>query len=214
MIVEQQVKEVRPEWPPADGGVLTEIMIQGPQHSYTHAFPLENMLHASTLAGRFSPPAVEVGDRAPNFAIVGLDGVTRTLDDFAGKPLILRLSRAVSELLVCPLCTPGLLELNEIYGDFEAGGLQLAVVFSTDPEITARIPATQGLNYPLHSDPTWDLFRAYGTGHVLLAPRQAWAIVDGEGIVRWIWRLSDAGGSHRVMLPSEVLAVARDLFGG
>ena len=211
--MEQQVKEARPEWPPADGRVLTEIMIQGPQHSFTHAFPLENMLHASTLAGRLSPPPVEVGDGAPDFAIVGPDGVTRTLADFAGKPLVLRMSRAVSELLVCPLCTPGLLELNANYADFEAAGLQLAVVFSTDPEVTARIPGTQGLTYPLHSDPTWDLFRAYGTGHVLLAPRQAWAIVDGEGIVRWLWRVGDAGGSHRVMLPSEVLAVARDLFG-
>jgi peroxiredoxin len=154
-----------------------------------------------------------VGDRAPDFAIIGLDGVTRTLEDFGGKPLVLRLSRAVSELLVCPLCRPGLLELNQIYDDFEASGLQLAVVFSTDPGVTARICETQELTYPLHSDPTWDLYRAYGTGHVLLAPRQAWVIVDGEGIVRWLWRLGDAGGSRRVLLPSEVLSVAHDLFG-
>jgi peroxiredoxin len=211
--VENQAKEERPQWPPADGRVLTEIMNEGPMHSYVHAFPLENMLHASTLAGRLAPGTVAVGDPAPDFAIVGLDGITRTLQDFAGKPLVLRLSRAVSELLVCPLCTPGLQELNGIYDDFEASGLQLAVVFSTAPEVTARIPETQGLTYPLHSNETWDLYRAYGTGHVLLAPRQAWVIVDGDGIVRWLWRLGDAG-SHRVMMPSEVLVVARDLFGG
>lgn len=206
------VEETQPDWPPA-GGVLTEIMNQGPVHSHTHAFPLENMLHASTLAGRPGPRPVTVGEPAPDFAILGLDGVTRTLEDFAGQPLVLRLSRAVSELLVCPLCTPGLLELNDIYEDFGDNGLQLAVVFSTEPDITARISQTQGLSYPLHSDPTWDLYRAYGTGHVLMAPRQAWAIVDGAGIVRWIWRLGDSTESHRVLLPSEVLAVARDLFG-
>ena len=101
------------------------------------------------------------------------------------------------------------MELNEIYNDFESTGLQLAVVFSTDPEITSRVAEGQGLSYPLHSDPTWDLFRAYGTGHVLMAPRQAWAIIDGEGIVRWVWRLADSGESHRVVLPSEVLGIAR-----
>ena len=210
--MDEQTIEALPEWPPADGRLLTEIMNQGPVHSFTHAFPLENMLHASTLAGRPGPAPVAVGDRAPDFALVGLDGVTRTLEDFAGKPLVLRLSRAVSELLVCPLCTPGLLELNTIYEDFESSELQLAVIFSTDPEVTARIPEAQGLAYPLHSDSTWDLYRAFGTGHVLLAPRQAWAIIDGQGIVRWLWRLGDTAGYHRVLLPSEVLAVARDLF--
>jgi peroxiredoxin len=208
-----ETRQIRPEWPPADGGVLSAITNQGPMHSYVHAFALENMVHASALTGRPAPPAVEVGDRAPDFALIGLDGLTRTRDDFVGQPLVLRLSRAVSELLVCPLCVPGLLELNEIYDDFEASGLQLAVVFSTEPEITARITETQGLTYPLYSNPTWDLYRAYGTGHVLLAPRQGWVIVDAEGIVRWVWRLGDTG-SRRVMLPSEVLAVARDLFGG
>jgi peroxiredoxin len=210
-IVTDVAQGTRPVWPPTDGRLLTEVMTQGPVHSYTHAFPLENMLHATPLAGRPVGAAVAVGDPAPDFVLVGMDGVTRTLADFWGKPLVLRLSRAVSELLVCPLCTPGLQELNTLYGDFEAAGLQLAVVFSTDPDVTARIPETQGLSYSLHSDPTWDLYRAYGTGHVLLAPRQAWAIVDGEGIVRWVWRLSEATGS-RVPLPSEVLTVARELF--
>jgi peroxiredoxin len=200
-----------PSWPPADARIGGDIGIQGPVRSFTHAFPLENMLHVTPIAGRPAPEPVAVGDPAPDFTLLGTDGVTRTLADFRGRPLVLRLSRAVSELLVCPLCTPGLQELNAIYGDFEASGIQLAVVFSTEPEVTARIPGTQQLTYPLHSDPTWDLYRAYGTGHVLLAPRQAWAVIDGEGVVRWIWRLTEKA-DHVVAMPSEVLALARDLF--
>jgi peroxiredoxin len=203
--------DTRPVWPSADRRLLAELSNQGPVHSLTHAFPLENMLHATPLAGRAVGAPVEVGQPAPDFAIIGTDGVTRTLADHRGRPLVLRLSRAVTELLVCPLCTPGLQELNTIYGDFEAAGLQLAVLFSTDPDVTARIPETQGLSFLLHSDPSWDLYRAYGTGHVLFAPRQAWVIIDGEGIVRWVWRLSEAGGS-KVPLPSEVLEIARGLF--
>jgi peroxiredoxin len=208
----QETTRTEPGWPAADGALFTEVLHQAPVHSSVHAFPLENMLHASTLVGRAAPLAVQVGDRAPDFVLVGLDGVTRTLADFRGRPLVLRLSRAVSQLLVCPLCRPGLEELNSIYQDFEASGIQLAVVFSTTPEVTAQIRETCGLSYPLHSDATWDLYRAYGTGHVLLAPRQAWAIVDGDGIVRWLWRMSAATGGHAVPLPSEVLAVARDLL--
>jgi peroxiredoxin len=206
------VSQARPTWPPADRGLLTALMNQGPVDSYIHAFPLENMLHVSAVMGRAAPDPVEVGDPAPDFAIVGAGGVTRTLTDFLGRPFVLRLSRAVSELLVCPLCRPGLQELNTIYDEFERGGMPLAVVFSTSPEVTAQIRVSQGLSYPLHSDPTWDVYRAFGAGHVLLAPRQAWAIVDGAGIVRWLWRTGGATGGERVPLPSEVLAVARDLF--
>jgi hypothetical protein len=78
------------------------------------------------------------------------------------------------------------------------------------PEVTELIRETCGISYLLHPDATWDLYRAFGAGHVLLAPRQAWAIVDSDGIVRWLWRMSAATGGHRVPLPSEVLAVARD----
>jgi peroxiredoxin len=196
-------------WPPADGAFLAEVMSPAPAHSAVHAFPLENMLHISPLAGRRAPAAVAVGDRAPDFVLAGTDGVTRTMADFRGQPLVLRLSRAVSELLVCPLCRPGLEELNANYGEFEASGLQLAVVFSTEPDVTERIRESCALSYPLHSDATWNIYRAYGTGHVLMAPRQAWAIVDSDGIVRWVWRLGGSG-AQRVPLPSEVLAIARD----
>ena len=207
----QEGRDLRPTWPPASSRVLTEIMYQGPVSTSTHAFPLENMLHISPLAGREVDARAVVGEPAPDFSIVGSEGIVRTLADFRGQPLVLRFSRAVSELLVCPLCVPGLQELNTIYDDFEAAGLQLAVVFSTEPDVTARIAELQGLSYPLHSDPSWNVYRAYDTGHVLLAPRQAWAIVDADGILRWVWRLGEAGGST-VAMPSEVLAVARDLF--
>ncbi len=206
------MSRTEPGWPTAGGALFTEVVHQAPVNSSVHAFPLENMLHASALAGRAAPVAVQVGDPAPDFAVVGLDGLTRTLADFRGRPLVLRLSRAVSELLVCPLCRPGLQELNSIYQDFEANGIQLAVVFSTAPEVTEQIRETCGISYLLHSNATWDLYRAYGTGHVLLAPRQAWAIIDSDGIVRWLWRMSAATDGHGVPLPSEVLALTRDLL--
>jgi hypothetical protein len=46
----------------------------------------------------------------------------------------------------------------------------------------------------------------------LSAPRQAWVILDGEGIVRWVWRSGQREGGSRVPMPMEVLAVADELF--
>lgn len=83
---------------------------------------------------------------------------------------------------------------------------------STTPEQSDATIEHLGLNYPLYSDPTWEIYRAYGTGHVLMATKQAWAIVDGDGVIRWIWR-SGQEGSTGVPMPMEVLAVADGLFG-
>jgi peroxiredoxin len=205
------VREAPPAWPPSDPQVLISFMYQGPVSSSTQVFALENMLHSTPLAGRSIPPRVAVGEPMPDFTLVDADGATRTLADFRGRPLVLRFSRAVSELLVCPLCLPGLEELKSVYDDFEASGIELAVLFSTAPDVTARIGESLGLTYPLYSDFTWSAYHGADTGHVFMAPRQAWAIIDADGILRWAWRVHEDGDT--VAMPSDVLRVARDLFG-
>jgi hypothetical protein len=47
---------------------------------------------------------------------------------------------------------------------------------------------------------------------VLSAPRQAWVIIDGDGVVRWIWRSGQRGTRTAVPMPTDVLAVADELF--
>ena len=197
-----------PSWP-LSARMFTTLMHQGPVSSSVHSFSLESM-RSMRPATRVGTPA-EVGAAAPDFSIERTDGRTAGLADFAGRPLVLYLARAVTPTLVCPLCTPALTELNEIADDFEQAGVGLAVVFSIETAETAAIAADAGLRYPLWSDPSWDLFRAYGTGHGLYAPRQAWAVVDPDGVLRWTWRLSEAADGETLPLPSSVLAIARDL---
>lgn len=197
-----------PSWP-LSARMSTTLMHQGPVSSSVHAFSLESM-RSMRPATRVGTPA-EIGAPAPDFRIERTDGRTATLADFAGRPLVLYLARAVTPTLVCPLCTPALTELNDIADSFEEAGVGLAVVFSTGTDDTSAIATEAGLRYPLWSDPTWELFRAYGTGHVLYAPRQAWAVIDAGGVLRWAWRLSEAADGAVLPLPSAVLAVARDL---
>jgi peroxiredoxin len=87
------------------------------------------------------------------------------------------------------------------------------VILSTTEAQTAGVVEHLGLNYPLYSDESWDIFRAYGTGHVLSAPRQAWIIVDGDGTVRWTWRSGQRGAGSRVPMPRDILAVTDEMFG-
>ena len=55
-------------------------------------------------------------------------------------------------------------------------------------ERTRLFAEAMDLSYPLYADPSWHLFNAYGTSHSGPLPTQAWAILDGDGIIRWLYR--------------------------
>ncbi len=85
---------------------------------------------------------------------------------------------------------------------------------STTPQQSDAVIDALGLNYPLYSDPGWEIYRAYGTGHLLMATKQAWVIIDGDGVVRWTWHFGESVTSGvAVPMPMEVLAVAEEIFG-
>jgi peroxiredoxin len=77
---------------------------------------------------------------------------------------------------------------------------------------TEHVKEVLGLNYPLYSDPSWDMFEAYGVGYSLGAPKASWVIIDAEGTVQWAWRR--LGETGRVPTPLEALDMADQLFGG
>lgn len=200
-------------WPPTDRAFSLTAMLPGPRSSSTVLLPRENLLHAGGLAGRPTGAGPAVGDAAPDFRIVAADGTTRTLRDFVGRPLVLALYRALTPMLVCPYTLRAMKELTDTYDDFAAAGIELAVVFPTTVEGGAEILAAHELAWPVYTDPTWDVFRAYGSGHVLFGPIQMYAIVDGDGVVRWLWRSEPSTperpvGVESTPLPSEVLAAA------
>lgn len=202
-----------PQWP-LDPTLYMAVMQQGPRSSSTLLLPRENLLHTSMLAGRPAQRSPQVGDAAPDFRLLAVDGTTRTLSDFAGRPLVLAFSRALTPTLVCPFSMRAMVELKDTYDEFDAAGVQLAVVFPASPEGSQEILAHNQLGYPAYSDPTWEAFTAYGSGHLLFGPLQMYAVVDAHGIVSWLWRPEDdrnekdAAGVLNMPLPSEVLAAA------
>jgi len=84
------------DWPPAYIAVIN----QAPITSYTTALLPQNQLHLTPSARRPRAAKVGPGDPAPDFDLLCSDGRRVTMADFAGMPLILRFTRAVSETFV------------------------------------------------------------------------------------------------------------------
>jgi hypothetical protein len=78
----------------------TSVLNQAPLTSFTTALLLQNQLHLTPSATTPRAMTVRPGDRAPDFDLQCSDGRRVTLADFSGMPLILRLTRAVSETFV------------------------------------------------------------------------------------------------------------------
>ena len=76
------------------------VLHQAPLTSFPSALLLQNQLHLTPSATTPRAATVNVGDPAPDFDLLCTDGRRVTLADFAGMPLILRLTRAVSETFV------------------------------------------------------------------------------------------------------------------
>ncbi len=68
-----------------------------------------------------------------------------------------------------------------------------------------EIVESLGLNYPLYSDPQWRVLEAYGTGHILYAPKQSWVGIDSDGTVRYVWRQGADQSIQPVPLALEAL---------
>jgi hypothetical protein len=83
-----------------DFGQWVGVLNQGPMLSSTNAFALQSMAHTTPSAARLRRGVVEAGDRAPEFELSDTDGRTLRLAELRGKPLVMRLTRAVTDRIV------------------------------------------------------------------------------------------------------------------
>ena len=72
------------------------VLNQGPLVSATNVFRLEHMLATRPSTAAAQGVHLGVGDAAPEFEVQRTDGERIRLSEFRGKPVILRLTRAVT----------------------------------------------------------------------------------------------------------------------
>lgn len=154
--------------------------------------------------------AARVGEPAPGFDLVGVDGATSevrrfTLDEYSGSPLIVAFYPADNS----PVCTRQLLAYTDGIDALDASGIQLVTISPQDPgshQDFAR--AHGGFAFPLLSDEDKVVGRAYGILGLLDLYRRSTFLVDSQGIIRYTHRSLGPGFTYRP-LPELVKLAAR-----
>ncbi|MGN8050703.1 peroxiredoxin [Curtobacterium sp. 22159] len=130
----------------------------------------------------------EVGDPAPDFTLPGMivrDG-THTDDEYAlsaeiGRTLVLAFYPGDAT----PVCTAQLCSYQEELDDFGDLG---AVVWGVSPQALDSHEAfarDSSLTFPLLSDTTGDVIRAYGLQAPGIGLRRSVFVIGPDGVVRW-----------------------------
>ncbi len=76
------------------------VLNQGPLVSTTNVFRLEHMLAARPSPVTTELGGIDVGDAAPDFTLERTDGCRVALSNFHGRPVVMRLTRAVSDGII------------------------------------------------------------------------------------------------------------------
>jgi thioredoxin-dependent peroxiredoxin len=124
---------------------------------------------------------VEVGERAPDFALAGTGGRTFRLGDYRGRWLVL----AFYPGDFTPVCTRQFCSYRDAADRLDELDAEVVGVSPQSLDSHERFRAKYGLTVPLLADCERSVIRAYG----VLGPgglvRRSIFIVDPDGIVRY-----------------------------
>jgi glutaredoxin-dependent peroxiredoxin len=140
--------------------------------------------------------AVRVGDKAPDFTLTDGDRKPRSLNEFLGKKTVL----AFFPGAFTGVCTKEMCALRDSMTRFNEFNAQV-VGISVDSPFANKAFATQNnLQFPLLSDHTRSVVKAYGivlddfaglTGYA--AAKRSVFVLDNAGVVRFMWVTDNPG---------------------
>jgi len=151
---------------------------------------------------------IEVGDQAPGFTLVSSEGEEISLEDMRGRPVVLYFYPKDET----PGCTKEACSFRDNMEQFEKLDAAVLGISLDTTESHVKFKKAHKLNFPLLSDPGGRTVTAYGAWKSGSARLSALSIdrstfvIDGDGIIRKIWRKVDVVGHA-----DEVLAVVEAL---
>ena len=101
---------------------------------------------------------LEVGDKAPAFALEDADGKKVSLADYRGRKLIVYFYPAAST----PGCTKEACDFRDNLRDLNAAGLDVVGISPDKPAKLAKFRDAEGLTFPLLSDPDRSVLEKWG----------------------------------------------------
>jgi peroxiredoxin len=187
------------------------LMSQAPMMRAGWAGNVHEMCHSGPSPVLSRGTRINVGDRAPDFALEGTAGASVSLTELAGAPVVLHLARAVRSGGACTRSLVGMDELRRgVAEKIEDAGVRLVVVTPATLDEASEMVREWQLPYPLYVDPGCELFDAFDCGY-MGPPLHGWIVLDAEGIVRYVFRTQE---TLELPLPmpsmDELLGVARD----
>ena len=128
--------------------------------------------------------SVGVGDRAPDFTLVGSGGASHSLADYRGHPVVVVFYPGDDT----PVCTKQLNSYNNDLEQFEQVGAQILAISAQDVASHDRFSGKHGFKFPLLADPDKVVAGLYGTLGPLGFPRRSVFVIDADGIIRYAHR--------------------------
>jgi thioredoxin-dependent peroxiredoxin len=98
------------------------------------------------------------GQAAPDFTVVDLDGHSRNLGDYRGRPLLLQFYRYSG----CPMCDLRLHDFARDYPSLAGDGLSVIAFFHSSAPRLRRHFARRPMPFPIVGDSDWQTYRSFG----------------------------------------------------
>ena len=105
-----------------------------------------------------TPTRLLPGDMAPDFTLPDSAGSATSLADFRGRKVVLYFYPAAAT----PGCTTQACDFRDNLNSLAQAGYQVLGVSKDEPAANAAFAEQEALNFPLLSDPTLEVHRAYG----------------------------------------------------
>jgi peroxiredoxin len=134
--------------------------------------------------------ALTIGAKAPEFTLYDADRNLRSLSEFRGKKVVL----AFYPGAFTGACTKEMCSLRDTLSNLSSMNAQVVGISVDSPFANKAFAAQNNLSFPLLSDFTRAVARQYAgvyedfagvKGYV--AAKRAVYILDGEGIVKYVW---------------------------
>jgi thioredoxin-dependent peroxiredoxin len=152
--------------------------------------------------------SIQVGDRAPEFALQAHAGQQVSLADFRGKKVVVLYFYPKDETAVC---TKEACSFRDAYEDFVQAGAVVIGVSSDSVESHQAFASSHRLPFVLLTDANGSLRRAYGVPKTLgIMPGRVTYVIDKEGVIRRIFSSQFQADRH----VAEALSVVRQLSQG
>jgi peroxiredoxin Q/BCP len=151
-------------------------------------------------------PRLAVGDPAPDFSLSDADGNTVNLSDYQGRKVIVYFYPAAST----PGCTKQACDFRDNLAELNDAGLDVVGISPDKPAKLAKFRDTEGLTFPLLSDPDKEVLTAWGAfGEKTMYGKTVQGVIRSTFLVDEDGKIAEA--QYNVRATGHVAKLRRDL---